>query len=340
MNRRDLLKLGALSCVPVCGGCYNEARFFGAIRSASFVPRFEKLFPRLVGAGDGKAFLWTFLEKALGAAIEPHYQGNVGSDEGEGDCVAQAYGMAVDILTATEIFMGNEPEVWLAKSSVEMIYAGSRVEIGENKLRGKAGSLGDWGARCLKEIGVLHRVKYDSVDLTGYNPGRSRKYRDVGIPDELEPIAKQHPVKVFTKVGTYKGTRDALSAGQPVVICSSYAPVVDSNGTAHRAEDGSIRLETGCSCGRPWCRNGRKKWYHAWCAIGHDDDGLYIINSHGKNWIDGPRPNGLPEGAFKLSQSDASLLIGDWGEAYAISAYVGHPGKKRIDTIRKHKLYL
>jgi hypothetical protein len=319
--------------------CVCSTEDFGARRTADRrAVQFSKAYPSLGAAGErNQVFLWKFLESSLGHEVQPHLQSS------EGDCVGQAYAMGVDLLTATEIHLLKEQERWVAKASVEMIYAGSRVEVGGKELLGRPGSMGEWGAEYLKRYGVLHRIKYGDIDLTGYDPLRSRKYRDRGVPDRLEPIARQHPVQRYTVIKNFDEACDAMAGGQPIIICASYAPKLDRNKKAHRDKDGFIKLETGCGCGRSWCFRRRKIWQHAWCAIGFDrksdKPGLYIINSHGPDWIDGPRPHGLPQGAFKLTPEHANLMIQDWGDAYAISAYVGHPGD-RVQKLRRFKLYL
>lgn len=300
---------------------------------------FEQDYPALVGASsENRVLLWKFLEAATGKPVEPHLQSN-----NVGDCVAQAFGMGVDLLAASEIYLLGENERWFAKSSVEMIYAGSRNEIGGSAFKGQPGSEGKWAAEYLKQYGVLHRTKYDTLDLTVYSSIRSKQYRDLGVPDELEPIAREHPVMHYTKVADFDSACDAMAGGQPVIICSSYAPVDGKN--SRRDEDGFIKLDTGngrwCLQCRKW-HSKRTKWYHAWCMIGFDKEsdrpGAYIISSHGTDWITGPRPHGLPEGAFKLSPEHFNLMVQDWNDSYAISAYVGHPGK-RVDRLRKHRLY-
>jgi hypothetical protein len=351
LNRRDALRLAGAGIagflLPDKSWATDrcEALNFGVYPTINGkAPKFRRCFPSLRRAGEAsKVLLWKYFESITGKPLEPHYQGNVGNVDGEGDCVAQAFGLGVDILTATEILLHKEREKWINKSSVEMIYAGSRVEIGKNKLNGKGGSLGEWAADYLQQYGVLHRVKYDQLDLTGYDPARSRKYRDIGVPDDLEPIAKEHPVQEHSKVADFDAACDALSGGQPIVVCCTYAPVRDRNGIAQRDQNGFIQMDTGGSYrrGRRWF-SYRDKWYHAWliagCDTESDQPGLYFINSHGKNWIDGPQPDGIPDGGFKLSPEHANLMIKDWGEAYAISAYKGHPGN-RVHKLKKHKLY-
>jgi hypothetical protein len=277
-------------------------------------------------------FLFKNLQAEIGEIV-PHYQGPAADGSpGEGDCVGQAAAMGCDVLAATNIHMLKQAEQFVAKSSVEMLYAGSRIEIGQaddpdgtNRLQGRGGSHGEWVARFLKEYGVLHRLKYsdaaNSIDLTGYHPDRSRKYRDTGVPDWLEHFAKQHPVKEYTNVHTGQEALDAVCAGQPVIMCSSYAF------SDKRDQDGFAEMYRG-----RW----RPQWWHAMILTGailEGRKGGIIQNSHGK-WNDGPRPYDMPEGSFAVTIDDLHAMVTDWYDCYAISSYTGHHARQM-----HHRLY-
>lgn len=352
MDRRQALKalgLAGFGFVAAPASARDDSiRFFGAMQPNAEVMRRMTARPqrrfydrfgvfRGVSQEVGSVLLWKHLEKEIGKII-PHWQGpdpETGA-EGEGDCVAQAGSMGCDILSAVNIHMLGKAERFIAKASVEMNYAGSRVEIGGGELRGGGGSRGEWMARFLKEYGVLHRIKYqkdkNSIDLEGYDPGRSRQYRDSGVPDWLEPIAREHPVQEHTQVGSAREALDAVAAGQPVLLCSSYA--VENT----RDENGFSRLVYGTTRRRGFrIWNFREQWWHAWILIGKvqygDREGGTVLNSHGV-WNSGPQPDGLPDGAFNLSFTDLDVMIKDWGDCHALSSYKGH------EALRvKHKLY-
>lgn len=307
--------------------------------------RFYDRFPVMRGVGDGKnVLLYKNLEKEIGPLV-PHYQGpNDKKEEGEEDCVAQAGGLGCDILAAVNKHMLGKREKFVAKSSVEMNYAGSRVEIGENVLEGRGGSHGEWMARYLKEYGVLHRIEYrdgdDYLDLRGYDPARSRQYRDTGVPGWLEPIAKQHPVLEYTNVQTGQEALDAVAAGQPVLICSTYAikETRDEEGFALPYLEPE-RLRGVNRWGNWFWFWGRRKWYHCMLLAGAlqagPRKGGVILNSHGE-WNSGPQPHGIPDGGFAFDLEYLDLMVQDWYNCYALSAYRGHESKK---IHRKIKLY-
>ena len=280
-------------------------------------------------------FLWKNLEREIGE-IEPHYQGSApDGTPGEGDCVGHAAAMGCDVLSASDIHFLNEREKFLAKSNVEMIYAGSRVEIGGDQISG-GGSRGIWAAKYLKQYGVLHRIQYkdeqNSIDLSGYHPGRSRQYRRSGVPDWLEPIARQHPVQEYTNVRTGKEALDAICAGQPVIMCSSYA--------FHdlRDDEGFCQPYLGGTYKRGWRQfSFRKQWWHAMVMTGALLEGGrvggLIQNSHGA-WNSGPRPYGIPVGSFFVDLKYIDLMVKDWGDCWALSSYKGHEA-----GYHKHRLY-
>ena len=361
MDRREAIKALGLSAglwaTPALGGPRDRVRHYGASKPGQPVwgNTFYQTFGPMKGlaretAKEGKnVFLYENLEEQIGEIV-PHWQGPdpESGAPGEGDCVGQAGAMGVDVLAATDIHLQDEPEEWLAKASVEMAYAGSRIEIGRdgrpkenpekaNWIAGRGGSHGGWMARFFNEYGVLHRVVYDDkkgqrLDLSGYDPGRSRKYRDIGVPDWLEEEARQHPVKTVTNPQSGEEALDAVCARQPVIMCSSYA-FMDT-----RDSQGFCKA-FGAERGR-WGRWSRYQWWHAMILTGALFEGGrvggLIQNSHG-DWNTGPRPHGIPRGSFFVDLATLDLMVKDWFDCWALGSYKGHETKK----IRKriHKLW-
>lgn len=355
MDRRDaltrLLSIGAFAALPSTAQA-EEDRFFwygtappsGKKRKvANFYDKYRPL--KGISTLGKNVFLYQNLQKEIGEIV-PHWQGPARESidgfpdgaEGEGDCIGQASALACDILATTDIHMLRQRERWEAKASVEMIYAGSRVEIGGNKLMGRGGSHGEWAARYLKEYGVLHRKRYEKdgnqLDLSGYHPARSRKYRSSGVPDWLETLAKDHPVQEFTQVRSGREALDAVCAGQPVLMCSSYAF------PNKRDQDGFTKPYLGRRTKRGWrWIDARIQWWHAMllCAAILEGSrvGGTILNSHGV-WNSGPQPNDLPDGGFNVELQYLDMMVKDWYDCYALGSYKGHEAKK----IQKHLLYL
>lgn len=357
MDRRDLLKViggaAALSAVPSFGAQWinnPHVAHYGASRPLKVTrdrKHFHNTFPAfqgVSGALEKNVFLYHNLNKQIGEII-PHDQRSLRDAEGhlivagEGDCIGQAAGMGCDVLAATDIHMIGQREEWRAKASVEMLYAGSRCEIGMMGLEGKPGSHGHWVAKFVNEYGVLHRLPYtdgtNSLDLTGYNPDRSRQYRDEGVPDWLEPLARAHPVKEITNVHTGQEALDAVCAGQPVLMCSSYAF------RKTRDADGFCEPYLGMGWIGPWRWRywGRaRQWRHAMILTGAilkgKRKGGILQNSHGA-WNSGPQPYGMPDGAFGVDLHILDVMVKDWFDCYALASYRGHEAR-RI----RHQLYL
>lgn len=327
MKRRDALK--ALVLAPLATQVQAApVQFFGAIPHWSRRRPFQADYRRFTGIGKGKrALLWRYFEQATNGPLTPHTQGRHSDGTvGEGDCVGHAAALGADVLASCDIHMRHEPEQWIAKASVEMLYAGSRNEIGKGRLRGRPGSHAEWVALFMQKYGILHRTFYqsgeNSINLLGYHPGRSREYRDKGVPDWLEPLARRHPVKNITKITSTTAAFDALYVGQPVILTSSYA-FKDK-----RDKDGFCEPFLG-----PW----RRKWYHAWLLAGYDDTGTrpggLLINSHWL-WNSGPKRLGQPDGSHWVDAHILDRMLAEWEDSHAISAYVGHP-QRMLD----HKLY-
>lgn len=351
MDRRtalqSLLSVGAYAVTPtLCYGNDKEVEDYGArptaepqTSKAMRVPRFYDRFKPFKGISTlgRNVFLYQNLQKELGD-FDAYYQGTApDGSPGEGDCVGQSSAMGVSILAATDVHELKQRERWVAECSVEMNYAGGRVEIGGGQINGRGGSHGEWQARFLNEYGALHRKEYrdgdNYIDLRGYHPGRSRKYRDAGVPDWLEKYAKDHPVKEITQVRSGREALDAVAARQVVLMCSSYAfhDKRDSEGFAQPYLDGQTR--------RGWRTfSSRRQWWHAMILTGAILEGPRvggtIQNSHGNDWISGPRPNDMPKGSFNVELEYLDLMVKDWFDCWALGSYKGHESLQR-----RHQLF-
>lgn len=270
-------------------------------------PFLRQNLKHIKGTGKGKkVLLWKLFEQITGRPLVPHSQTI-------GDCIGHAYGLGIDVMTAVQILMHRQPEQWVAKSATEIIYAGSRIEVGKGRIS-KDGSTGVWAAEFIRKWGVLLRKSYlnGKFDYTTYDGQLARTLgkRGAGVPDALEPLCKLHPVKTCTLVNSWEECRDALANGYPVIMCSNIGF------TAKRDRDGFLR-------------RSRKSWSHAMVLIGVDDEhrraGALVQNSWGGDvWVSGPKRHGQPDGSFWCDASiiDAAMKQGD---SIALSGYVGYP---------------
>jgi hypothetical protein len=340
MNRRDALRLMASGLVagggsllttayvsgapvdlyadtekPLYAGWVNDTEARRRFVKAHRYPFLQSRLDGIKGTGKGKkVLLYKLFEQITGRPLVPHYQVI-------GDCVGHAYGLGVDVLTAVRILMHNKSERWVAKSATELIYAGSRIEVGGGRISGD-GSIGVWAAEFIRKWGVLLRQSYlnGEYDYTTYDGGLARKLgaRGVGVPDPLEPLCKLHPVKTCALVNSWEECRDAVANGYPVTMCSNIGF------TTKRDRDGFLR-------------RGRRPWHHAMAIIGIDDEyrrsGALIQNSWGGDtWVGGPKRHEQPDGSFWCDAAtiDAAMKQGD---SIALSGYVGYPRQDIPDYI-------
>lgn len=325
MKRRTFLALGAAAIIGAAHPCevlgFSRRRnlpvYGGWIHDPATVQKHQKCYFKTAASHllreqiRKRVFLWKYLERATGCRLVPHNQGT-------GDCVAQAFGLGVDILTGIQQVKGAG--TWVAKAATEPIYAGSRVEIGGGKYR-TAGSHGVWAARYLEEYGVLLRQPYldGKYDFTEYSAKKAVAWAHIcnrcttwggGIPDELESIARKHPVRTATLVSTWDEAVAAVANGYPVTLCSS------QGFNDNRPRDNQGFLQPGGT------------WYHAMLLAGidtiSDRPGGLIINSWGSDWVSGPTRFGQPVGSF---WADAETIDGmlRMGDSHALSNYKGYP---------------
>jgi len=330
MERRDLLKIGvgglvgsmvptALSLCnwksPVYSGWVPNQTATQEYLRRTARPYLSQQTPKAFdGSGKDKVtLLYKYLEKAVGELV-PH-------DQTIGDCVGQAYGLAVDLLSATQIHKNGLAERWVSKASTEAAYAGSRYEIGytvyhNRRLLQGDGSYGVYCAEFLRDYGVLVRKKYGDVDLTQYDAQIARDWGKNGVPDELEPIARKHPVRSFALVRSYNDCRDAIANGYPIVFCSGvgFNPNCRTHNRGGRDRFGFLK-----ECGT---------WYHAMAGIACDDKsnrpGILIQNSWGRNWVRGGKRHRQPDGSFWVDAATIDKMCQE-GDSFALSGFLGFP---------------
>ncbi|GIW83225.1 MAG: hypothetical protein KatS3mg105_5032 [Gemmatales bacterium] len=248
-------------------------------------------------------YLWKAYEKIGLSRPAIKNQGSVGS------CVAFGTATAIERTIANSIALGKREHFkYLCE---EAIYGGSRYEIGGGRIRGD-GSIGAWAAKWVNRYGILPRDKIRSYDLRQYDEARCRDWGRNGVPDDLEPDAKEHPVKDIALVGSWSEAKKALASGYGIAVCSNqgFSMTRDSRGVA-----------------RP-----QGQWAHCMCLDGYhvEPDGSefgHITNSWGASAHRGPvgwgDPN--PDGFWAEAKVIDRMLR--QGDSWAFSDVVGFPRK-------------
>jgi len=325
MNRRDFLRFTSLAGagllagkhllaatadqdLPVYGGWEEDAQLRAAFIRNNPSPFLNQLDQEIRGTGKGKtAFLWKYLEEVTGKPLVPYNQET-------SDCVAVAYGLGVDILTATQIRKRNSPQRWVAQSATEIIYGGGRIEIAKQKYGkqwGGGGMTGMCAAEFIKTYGILLRQKYlnGKYDYTHYSGNVANQLGRSGVPDALEPFCKLHPVGWVALVQSWEEARDSIYNSYPVILCSNQG----FRTRYGRDKDGFL------------APGGT--WAHSMLLAGIDDEykrpGALLINSWG-DFVNGPNRWDAPKGSFWVDAAVIDRMVRQ-RDSIAISSYCGYP---------------
>lgn len=197
--------------LQLCGAVYDEKEE-KAFNMAQPVKAYSSL-PRESGKGK-KRHLWQFSRKVLGYDFEELQTAP--------DCVSKALQRLVMLLWSVRIALNGKNEQIPGTPASEASYALGRVEIGKGKLGNSGGCVVSWGVQGAMTYGLLLRKKYGQYDLTKYNGqlavdwGRPKK----GLPDELEPFAREIPILAAAPIRSWEEAITALYNGEPL-ICGS-----------------------------------------------------------------------------------------------------------------------
>lgn len=252
------------------------------------------------------ACLWDFAIQVTGSHLPPKNQGQVGS------CVSFGCATAIEYTLCAEIANGSPEEF---KPLVEeIIYGGSRVEVGKGRLGRGDGSVGVWAAEFVNKYGILDRGVFldGKYDLTKYSESRCRQYGSAGVPDDLEPIVKKFPVKSFVPVKNWDDFKKAIVQGYGISIAS------DQGFSMRRNKNGTC--------------DAKGSWAHqmagiSYCKIDGDEYG-FIENSWGLYL--GTDNIGLhnppPQGFYAHWKTIDGML--KQGDSFAYSGVTGFPLRK------------
>jgi hypothetical protein len=152
-----------------------------------------------------KVFPW------LLKVLPPRQQGNVGS------CVAHGTARPVEYTNLVEISKGDKES--FKTLSREIIYGGSRVEVGGGRFRGQDGSTGAWGSQFVNKFGTLFEQVYGEYDLSYYSVSRCKDFGNNGVPNSLEPECAKHKVMNITKVNNAEEAIRSLANGYFINVC-------------------------------------------------------------------------------------------------------------------------
>ena len=299
-NSIDIDKLADLG-----GHIYDEKNIKEVVATLKY-PMMAGANSSIKGSGRGKSInLATYIIKVLGKYPT--------REQAIGDCVSMGAAGAVDVLKGIAVI--NKGEEIGGITSSEAIYGLARHEIGRDAWRGGDGASGASGAQACK-FGTLVRKKYDKHDLSEYSGDRARIWGDSGLPDELEPISREHNVKTISMVNTYYEAIDSLQNGHVITVASNvgFDNSRDRNGRILRNQDGIIRPAG--------------SWNHQMMFCGYIDDSnprILCVNSWGNFCAGGPSE--MFDGSFYITADVVETMLRQ-GDSFSLSSFEGFPPQK------------
>lgn len=256
--------------------------------------------------GDGDVFLWRHVRKA--AHRNDSWYPNV-NQQNVGCCVGCGWKHCADVCQAAAIAAGQSFE--FRPVSAEVIYGGSRVEVGRGRISGD-GSVGAWAKEYVSARGGLVAMqKYPGADLSTFSPARAREFGRRGVPPDIAAAAREHPVKSCALVKSWADAGRAIRQGYPVAVCS----------------DQGFRMERDAT-GR--CRP-QGTWAHCMALVavrGAPNEGGFLLNSWGDSAHTGPVwPDDAPKAGFWADAAVLDRMLRQ-GDSFALADVAGFPQRK------------
>ena len=239
-----------------------------------------------------------------------------------GSCVGFGTTTGVERMQAVQIVAQNKPFEFKHLCE-EFTYAGSRHEIGQDRIKGD-GSNGGWAAEWVKKGGMIPREVVGKYDLTKYDPERCRAWGRTGAPDDLEPIAREHIVGDITRVETWTQAKKCLASGYGISMCSDVG--FNKPGTRWGYVDPATRDSRGIC-------NANGQWNHCMILDGYhvDVDGNeygHVENSWGPQAHAGPVGWGNPTTAGFWTSAETIQRMLSKRDSWAFSDLRGFPARK------------
>lgn len=240
-------------------------------------------------------------------------------DEGPqaiGDCVSWGNGRLIDYAQVLEPAYGGTPLEY-QKTATEVIYALSRVEIGGGRIRGD-GSVGAWAAKAVTDYGTLSRKQLASLGVSGdYSGQRAREWGRTGLPDKLEPAAKQHIIEDMTPVRNFKEFAWHCQQGRITAVCSDVGFENGPRGVTMRDAQGFARP--------------RGQWNHCMALVsvrmGSRPGGL-LTNQWPKSTVQGPQgPVEIPPCSWWVDADVIDHMLAQ-KDSFVGTRYKGYPARK------------
>lgn len=225
-----------------------------------------------------------------------------------GDCVSWGWSHLVNY---TAILSGQVYE----PTATEVIYALSRVEVGGGQLGGSDGSSGTWAAEAVSRWGTVSREQLKRLGLPpDYDPSRAKVWGRQGLPDQLEPTARQYLLQTVTKVRSFMEAAYHIENQRVIPVCS---------GVGFENGPGGITLRDAQGFAKP-----RGVWQHCmtFVAVRWDRPGLLCLNQWPNEVFAGPLDKDQPHQSFWVDADVCDRMLRE-GDSYTGDTLLGFPTK-------------
>lgn len=306
---------------------------FGWVHNPEEVERVLSTMPMPImtapPTGDEKTevFLYTFM-RAITKGDAPKGPQKIG------DCVSWGWSNLTNYIAALQIFKALKAQNLLDATGVpissdesqavieqyqpaasEVTYALSRVEVGGQRGSYDDGSVGAWAAKSVTDFGTLSRPYLESKLGPGkgaYDPNRAKDWGAKGLPDELEPDARQHVIKTTTLVQSFNDAAKLIQNGYPVAVCSNRGFTMTRDRQGFCTPSGV--------------------WNHCmlFVAVRWDRPGLCCSQSWGPNTPSGPVDKDQPDNTFWVDANVVDYMLGQ-RDSFTGSEFHGYPDQDFID---------
>lgn len=234
-----------------------------------------------------------------------------------GDCVGFGFGHMVDYSQVLDNVYNTNPNMDLEYYSVatEVIYAGSRVQIGGGRINGD-GSVGAWAAKYLKDYGAISR---NHLKALGYDPkysgNRARLWGQNGAPVNVVAETKLHGFADVTMVTNFNQAAWHIQNGRTIAVCSNIGFENGGNGRTRRDNMGFAAP--------------RGSWAHCmhFSSCRFDRPGLLIENQWPSEMVNGPTgPNDIPPCSWWVDEAVVNQMLSQ-NDSWTGTSYNGYPAR-------------
>lgn len=194
-------------------------------------PGINGAWSRLLASGVRCVYLGAAESKLLGGSRRAFTQSI-------GRCVSLGFGRAIEDQMCLQIVNGGIGRP--VEISTEVLYGGSRVNVGRGQLGSSDGSVGAWAAQWIHDYGLMERQSVGRYDLHVDREDWAQWLGNNGVDETLIAVHHKGIVAACHQVATVEEIADALAAGHTVARCCStiWSQYRGQNGICRPASSG------------------------------------------------------------------------------------------------------